>query len=128
MLMSSTGTRDGAALVTQNLPNDADSDYFLRELKDTTPGKRFYRAWMAMKIHRLEILRTKIAIRRGELDSNAGAKLIADNQRSYIRHSTAADEALDELSKVYNWPTDSTADKTFQWKPRPREHWRQSRR
>lgn len=89
---------------------DPDMQRFITDLQNSGPGVRWRRAWVEMQ----RIVRTIKEIDKHTTPDIRAAHLLI-LQRRYIRASDFASEALDELTLVYAWPPEATANVAFRW-------------
>ena len=93
--------------------DDADTQYFMRELKHTTVGKRYLKAWQTTRTAVLEIGALVKRTRVGALRWSIAAPSIERWRRIYIEYSNRASVGLEELTEIHSWPPELVDGKSF---------------
>ncbi len=86
-----------------------DIKFLPQELRHTPIGKRYESACLRMRLSAIEIGIMFGEMRLGEVSRDIVEPIVHFFRREYLRHSDLAHAALDELTKTYNWPPESTA-------------------
>jgi hypothetical protein len=92
-------------------------EFLPEELQHTPIGKRYERACLIMRMTVLEVRVMFGYLRLGRITRDLIEPRIHQCRRRYITYSDLASIALDELTKTYDWPTESAADESFTWPP-----------
>lgn len=93
--------------------DDADIQYFMRELEHTPVGKRYLNAWQTTRIAPKKI---GILVRRrrlGQISPALAEMLMGHWRRLYIAYCNRTTTALEELTEIHSWPPESVVGKSF---------------
>ncbi len=88
----------------EELLKDRDFRYFMRELRHTPIGERYYQALLGVHLAPIEIRILMGLVRLKRISPAQADPQIAEWRRRYIRYCHFASATLEELTETYYWP------------------------